>query len=194
MYSLAQRVVLHLGLALSLSAVVWLPLNLVFPGFRPGDAWPRLGGRYGAVPDLPARTSPQHYILTKLVMFNPTPGEESTLDGRFMDMAGPELSSRIEIRSSNDYWGVKECGSIKSCEVVSIEISQDRGVIHYTAQTKLINPAPSDTHPPLKLTADCPIMAGQTERDLLNECHIPQVREFARELTSHDRSKHGGNP
>lgn len=184
MSSVSQRAIFPPALARVATCLLWWLLPLMVFSVR--------AGQLGAAPDA-VKPSSEHYILTKIVIFNPSPGEESTLDGKFMDMAGQELSSRIEIRSSNDFWSVKECGPVKSCEVVSIEVSQDPGAVHYTALTKLINPSRSDAHAPLKLTADCPMAAGESERDLLNDCHVPQIREFARELASHDQSKHRGN-
>jgi hypothetical protein len=193
MPSISQHAILRPGALSALSGVLSSLLVLFFPALLAGGFRAVASGRNSAAPDVSGRPPNQHYILTKFVMVNPQPGEEAALDGKFMDMAGQELSSRIVIRASNDIWSITECGAIKSCEVLSIEISQDRGAIHYTAKTKLINPAPPDAHAPLKLMADCPIVPGATEAELLAECHVPQIREFARELASHDQSKHGGN-
>jgi hypothetical protein len=193
MYSGKKPSIVRSGIHPSLADLLWFVVVFFFPVVLTGG--PRAGATVGGA-------SSEHYFLAKFVMVSPPSGEEDMLDRKFKDkfhdMEQDEFSKRVDFLPKKEE-EIKVCGSVKSCEVLSIEIEEKSGLFKYTAVTKLINPAPPDIHPPLHWTEDCTfdeqVVRDERgrERAILSECHIPMIQSFARQLFEHDQETHGGN-
>ena len=184
-----RRTPLGFARMLSLAVAFLLPATTTTSGLR-ADLPPSAG-------------SPEHYILTKLLIVDPPQGEELMLDHKFEqmvnDLGQEEFSERVQVEPTKGMWDIKKCGAIRSCELLSIEIDEVGENFTYIADTRQINATPPDAHPPMHWVVECTFAERNLlsdrarEQEILSTCHIPEMQYFAKQLVAHDHERHGGN-